>query len=273
MRKVNKDLLNIPFSLRNDEESIKSDPAKTTNEKRMKVIADKKYPDSNHSDSFDSRYKYKDIKAALLPIYHNKCAFCETIVEQLHVEHYRPKRGGYYWLAFSWDNLLLACPTCNTNKGSDFPLENEDRKISYEENPDVLRNINTISSSYDAIERPLLINPESVDPDIFSALCFNQDGSVWSENNRLSKTIELCGLDRVALCHSRKKIWDDLKKDIHIAFDVCKGDKNLLETSMELICKSFMEKANDEDNAYIAFRKYVLSSGWIRQELKSINRL
>src|SRR5690606_33652023 len=86
--------------------------SRTTHQKRMEAISAKKYT-SNPSNN--DRYKLDDVKAALKSIYHNKCAFCEQRVEMTHVEHYRPK-AIYYWLAYSWDNLLIACHHCNANK-------------------------------------------------------------------------------------------------------------------------------------------------------------
>jgi hypothetical protein len=46
------------------------------------------------------------------------------------VEHWRPKatprqdkeHRGYWWLAYAWDNLFLACDACQTHRGSSFPL-------------------------------------------------------------------------------------------------------------------------------------------------------
>ena len=34
----------------------------------------------------------------------------------------RFKQRSYYWLAYSWDNLLLVCGFCNKKKGNQFPL-------------------------------------------------------------------------------------------------------------------------------------------------------
>ncbi|AGP39265.1 HNH endonuclease [Sorangium cellulosum] len=66
-----------------------------------------------------------------------KCCYCERKIPKLYndVEHYRPKasatrepgsqdRHGYWWLAFTWTNLLFACPSCNrTGKNDRFPLD------------------------------------------------------------------------------------------------------------------------------------------------------
>lgn len=87
-----------------------------TNKKRLELIRAGSYIDT---DPFNSRYKGTDVKDSLIAIYKYKCAFCEQRVEQFHVEHYRPK-SIYYWLAFSWDNLLCACHDCNQEKKLSF---------------------------------------------------------------------------------------------------------------------------------------------------------
>jgi uncharacterized protein (TIGR02646 family) len=86
-------------------------------------------------------YASDDVKAALDACHHGKCCYCEIFIHKpyadQHVEHWRPKASsrqardekstwpGYYWLAYSWDNLLLSCAFCNRNNKRDlFPLEN-----------------------------------------------------------------------------------------------------------------------------------------------------
>lgn len=50
-----------------------------------------------------------------------RCAYChEPLPAGFHVDHIIPlARGG----AHSWENLVLACPTCNLRKGSRYPEE------------------------------------------------------------------------------------------------------------------------------------------------------
>ena len=98
----------------------------------------KKYRSGTKHFPRKNYYSWKVVKEALMKIHHGKCCYYENQIEpgDLHVEHFRPrgafrqtaggnnKYPGYYWLAYSWDNLLLACPTCNVTKGSTFPLEN-----------------------------------------------------------------------------------------------------------------------------------------------------
>jgi uncharacterized protein (TIGR02646 family) len=88
-----------------------------------------------------SIYASKAVRAALDDCQHGKCCYCETRIQEpyadKHVEHWRPKLSsrqsrnqtsiwpGYYWLAYSWDNLLLSCAFCNRdNKRDRFPLKN-----------------------------------------------------------------------------------------------------------------------------------------------------
>lgn len=69
-----------------------------------------------------SAYSGLDVIDALRKMFHGKCAYCERAIEKgtREVEHYRPKGGvgdpahpGYWWLAFSWSNLLPTCGPCN----------------------------------------------------------------------------------------------------------------------------------------------------------------
>ena len=88
-----------------------------------------------------SIYASRDVKAELEVCHFGKCCYCETWIPKpyahSHVEHWRPAKSsrqgrdetriwpGYYWLAYSWDNLLLSCAFCNSSNKSDlFPLEN-----------------------------------------------------------------------------------------------------------------------------------------------------
>ena len=95
----------------------------------------------SHRQRFPDKeyYKKKYVKDILMRMHHKKCCYCETkryTPSDLHVEHFRPKGAvrqsraekdkypGYYWLTYCWDNLLMACPDCNTTKDTMFPLEN-----------------------------------------------------------------------------------------------------------------------------------------------------
>jgi uncharacterized protein (TIGR02646 family) len=88
---------------------------------------------------FDSSiYAHKTVKQALIKAQYQKCCFCERLIgTDGDVEHFRPKQAykqatgealkypAYYWLAYEWDNLYLACTGCNQrHKQNLFPLQN-----------------------------------------------------------------------------------------------------------------------------------------------------
>jgi uncharacterized protein (TIGR02646 family) len=63
--------------------------------------------------------RYRTVKAALMAETHNKCAYCETKVQESYagdVEHMRPKSRNQQ-RALDYDNLTFACSWCNTKKG------------------------------------------------------------------------------------------------------------------------------------------------------------
>jgi uncharacterized protein (TIGR02646 family) len=84
----------------------------------------------------ESKYRHRQVKAALVAMFHGKCAYCESKITHIdygHIEHYRPKRGsrGRPDLTFAWENLVLACGVCNgpAQKGDHFPEPAEDGPI------------------------------------------------------------------------------------------------------------------------------------------------
>ena len=92
---------------------------------------------------------YKIVGEPLWRAQHFKCCYCEHKIKERYndVEHYRPKGRanrepgcteihGYWWLAFTWTNLLLSCPSCNrSRKGDLFPLRLRDTALQREEAP------------------------------------------------------------------------------------------------------------------------------------------
>lgn len=125
------------------------------------------YQSGEKTFSFDSNiYAHESVKQALIKAQHGKCCFCERLIgTDGDVEHFRPKqaykqsigerlkRPGYYWLAYEWDNLYLACPGCNQrHKQNLFPLQNPSQRA--------LRHHDSIND-----EQPLFINPGTENPE------------------------------------------------------------------------------------------------------------
>ena len=97
------------------------------NEAKWKKAIRSASTDAARKDAQD-RYKHDEIKEALIGMFHEKCAYCESDITHIdygHIEHFKPKgTPAYYELAVEWNNLLLACGRCNgaENKGTKFPL-------------------------------------------------------------------------------------------------------------------------------------------------------
>lgn len=254
MRKIEKDLTDIPKSLVVAEKHL-------THKRRKELIAKGAYIDDA---KYNSRYKTSDVKEKLNSLYHHKCAFCEDHAEQTHVDHYRPKTD-YYWLAYSWDNLICSCPTCNQFKTNDFAIKG--KKAVPPKTTDDLSNVNILSSQeYDREEKPMLLNPER---DVLNdAFLFDMEGHIKGNNNpRADYTIETCHLDRKDLVDARRKLIDDYRKTIKAElFNASTSDEQ--RKAIEVLTRDFQRKASDITNTFYAYRNAAL--GWLDNIVKSV---
>jgi hypothetical protein len=206
---------------------------------------------------------WKDFKGEFSKAQFGKCGYCESMVvngQPGDVEHYAPKsevwelnlqavgqekpylsnvenrkykilsERGYWWLAYDWNNYLLACHICNrTWKGAIFPVRKEHRQLP----PDP-----------DHGEEPLLLNPFDVEnPGKF--LRFTDFGQI--ETHQKDEfglaTIETCGLDRQSLVRARKEKARRayrLVQELNTAIE--QGD----ETARDRALKDFLELGNEE---------------------------
>lgn len=227
--------------------------ARTTHERRQDVIDANGYPEKDNK--FNSRYKQEDTKTALENFYNHKCCYCEQRIESYHVEHYRPK-SLYWWLAYSWDNLLFICPACNTAKLDKFEISNS--KANYL--PTDLPNIHSLRDVYNLTENPSLLNPEC---DYLDEMwVFNTKGEISSEHHRGKYTIETCKLDRDSLNDERKKIFDNFNARIKAAeadYLLCyPHDRKRFDDTIQNEINFFVLDALNDTETYLAFRRYIL---------------
>lgn len=226
----------------------KSLQTKATQKARESVIAAGKY-----NDKFDARYKSTDVKKALADQYHQKCAFCEQKVEQFHVEHFRPK-ADYYWLAFSWDNLSLSCPTCNQRKDTNFDCKHGQTSLQSSDST----MIHELAVIYSAREKNVLIHPELEDAE--PLLEFGKDGSIHSTDARADYTIRTCKLDREYLREARQKILDDFEKaKARRWYKYQKTRNHIYLLELHNLIKDFEYISNNLKTEFLAFRRYILS--------------
>ena len=223
----------------------------TTEERRNELIAANEYLGGN---KYNSRYKTDDVKKNLEKLYKNKCAFCETNIERWDVEHFRPK-SLYPWLAYSWDNLLLACPTCNGHKNNHFELINEKAKYKNED----LENIHSLAKEYDLIENNKFVHPE-LETEIVNKLIFDSNGKVSSTDEKVKYTIKTCKLDREKLNIERKKqVLNQYEVELQVRFAKY-GVSDKLKNSIADLREAFKVQAEDLENNFTAFRQYALKN-------------
>lgn len=162
---------------------------------------------------------YREVAKDIWEFQCHKCCYCETRVPRgfNDVEHFRPKAQadrrpgctkthGYWWLAFSWNNLLYACPGCNrSNKNSSFPLEVGSVSLVAED-------------KHSHNEIPLLLDPASktINPIehiqfVYESINPRSSKHWWARprNNSIlgNKTIEVCGLNRDELRELRQDYY------------------------------------------------------------------
>ena len=145
---------------------------------------------------------YSQFMPALRQCFHSKCSFCERKVApsegELHL--FRPRNGvaglgdgrstHYWWLAYEWQNMYLACTECSFSKGFKFPVRSH--------RGPVLADLVMLRRR----ERPLLIDPCVDDPN--KHLVFEESGFVVARSIIGRVTVEILNLNRPSLVEERR---------------------------------------------------------------------
>lgn len=195
---------------------------------------------------------YDVVKETLWKDQHYKCCYCEQRIPSQYndVEHYRPKARadrlpgctlthGYWWLAFTWENLLLACPTCNRSwKNDQFPLKTGSVALAEREMPH-------------GKEEPLVIDPavKSAMPHIR----FKPDNStgepLWVAEARNGCeygdfTIRVCGLnDEQTVIIRSYHVEHTVMREVRRIQAVPANDRNALVEAVDEIARHFLDPA------------------------------
>ena len=163
-------------------------------------------------------YGAKKVKAQLIQDQHKKCCFCEadfTANGYGDVEHFRPKAGytqergsrklqkpGYYWLAYTWQNLFFSCQICNQrHKKNYFPLQDPTKRAQNHQ-------------AHLANEKPVLLHPQEDNPE--NHLKFNRHVVVGLDN-RGEESINAFGLDRTELNELRGRHLKNVELNLILA--------------------------------------------------------
>jgi len=163
--------------------------------------------------------KYQLVARDLWQMQHRKCCYCESAIPQAFndVEHYRPKasvkqtrkakaKDGYWWLAWTWPNLLFSCPSCNrTAKNDLFPLAKPANRLQPKAAPP-------------GQEDPLLIDPSNptADPEDHVEFGFaaGDQGHIYGRTRHGEETIQVCALHRDDLIEVRANELNALDSDL-----------------------------------------------------------
>lgn len=243
MTKVNKNFTDIPNILT-------STPSRGSS---REIVFLNNISNANYVDEKNS-YKTSSIQKKLTEIYHLKCAYCEKklLDSPKHIEHYRPKNI-YYWLAYSWDNLLLSCGSCNSVKSDNFEIQNT--RVSYDN--ETFNNIHNLGNNYDSRESPLIINPEK--DDILEDIKYDVQAKIDSDNVRVKHTIdEACNLNREELITLRLVLLNDFINSFNKHFNNYlkeRGGLSRFEPDIEI----FIEKCNTTEE-FFSFRYFILNN-------------
>lgn len=175
---------------------------------------------------------YEEARDSLYESQYRKCGYCEDSMKKMYepVEHFRPAlralRGpsfpeyGYWWLAWTWENLLFACSICNSSHKKDyFPLAGGS-SVMIPEDP--------LPSTEDAV----LVDPANpYDSDPMDLIVFQPVGDRWVPTGRAGDArgaaiVRLLGLDGPAHLPRYKQHVDEyLKNHIRCLQDLARrGD-------------------------------------------------
>jgi hypothetical protein len=182
--------------------------------RRLVKVAKANHP--HHPDGDAVGNKYKVVAEDLWRAQRHKCAFCEIKLTRGHndVEHRRPKgradrrpgsteTHGYWWLAFTWENLVFCCPPCNRSyKRTLFPLDAGSVALAAHERPPGRE----IALLLDPAEETGVKHIEFVFTEITPAPVAGTRAQGWPLRKHWhprarggsavgEKTIEVCGLD------------------------------------------------------------------------------
>ncbi|HZT58027.1 MAG TPA: hypothetical protein VFA21_05295 [Pyrinomonadaceae bacterium] len=235
----------------------KKPPAILTTKGRAKRDEHKAAYDSGESSfAFDAKiYGHKTVKETLKKAQHDKCFLCESKITHIShgdVEHFRPKaaykqsasdrlcKPGYYWLAYEWSNLFLACQICNqVFKKNLFPLANPSERA-------------TSHRKKIAIEKPLFIDPSVDNPEEF--ISFRGEVPFPLNNHPMAKaTIEGLGLKRPKLNERRLEHYERLKMLYQIAYKLPS-----IEESAE--AKELLDKAVEDNAEYASMARSAIKA-------------
>jgi hypothetical protein len=209
--------------------------------------------------SFDAKiYGHKTVKEALIKAQHDKCFLCESKITHIShgdVEHFRPKAAyrqsagdtlhtGYYWLAYEWSNLFLACQLCNqVFKKNLFPLSNPTARATSHKKP--------LSK-----EKPLYLDPSVGHDDPERHIAFRREVPFPIDGNERGKaTIRDLGLERLKLNERRLEHYERLR----VLYKVAQMNPPIPQSAA---AKSLLDRATLDSAEYASMSRAAIKANF-----------
>ena len=129
-----------------------------------------------------TRYRHPQIRSALERDTAQKCAYCESLIAAVayeHIEHILPKEL-FPRLVCDWDNLTLACPRCNINKGTYY---NPRARLLNPYVDDVEREVTFLG--------PMAIHTDATSRTTIAKLQLNRSGLLFERSKKIQSLKDL----------------------------------------------------------------------------------
>lgn len=242
--------------------------------KKAQELTDAMKACANDDDRFeiiDKNHRiWKLLKETLKTMSYGKCWYSEAreLYSHYHVDHFRPKKkaidiknadaGGYWWLAFDWENYRLMGSVGNAKKGDYFPVKRH--KANSHTDP-ILDEVSYFLDpcSKDDVK---LLNFEETGKAIPTA---NEKAAKWSYI-RAKETIEWYDLNYEDLKEERKRIWRttvDEILDTQILIDEYEANQSIaIERDILSKYESFRKKIAPCSELSATYKSCLRSSGF-----------
>lgn len=252
MIKVEKKFNDIPEPLIND----------FAKEMLLEYINEAKIP-----RALSYRYSSGAVKATLLQIYHNKCAYCEQKPQKLYIAHYRPLHQ-YRSLILEWSNLLPVCGVCSKGLNKKFIVK-ETKKDDF-----LLETVTENKANSEILlgEKALLIHPELYPENTNDVIKtpaahfkYLNNGYIIGLTEEGVHTIDKLRLNRNALIESRFNVLSEYIENLKLIAKntnnfVIKENKqfttSMLKSTVLPILESIKEKA-ESSHEFAGMNRYV----------------
>jgi uncharacterized protein (TIGR02646 family) len=196
------------------------------------------------AEAVSARYAHPEVLDELVRIFNGKCAYCESHIAHVTykaIDHFRPQ-SIFPTLAYSWENLLLCCPKCNSDyKKAKFPLQDGEMA-----KPD---RMNPCSLGTDLLSP--LINPCESNPD--DHFDFTMDTPIAKTYNG-AKTISVTRIDREELNDRRRAHLLKFRALVKIYIEADKDQRLRIKTNADEMIRSYIDSTSE----YLAFTRAVL---------------